>query len=205
LHVKQIRVALAAAAAGASLLALTACSGPVEAGAAAVVGSERISSQDLNQNVREFEAALKKANIEPGQLGVPITQFVLFRMTNQARYQQLADKHGITVTETEIDAALAQPGQQQSPEMNLLSKGVSPANARPYMRAELGAAKLVEKFGGTQNQAAAAKWSEEYNAIKPVFSPRYGSFQQAQGFVDPGRFGKPVQAPQAQQQQQPQG
>ncbi|WP_049557201.1 SurA N-terminal domain-containing protein [Nonomuraea sp. SBT364] len=196
---------MAAAAAGASLLALTACSTPVEAGAAAVVGNQRISAKDLNQNVREFEAALKKANITPEQLGVPVTQFVLFRMTNQARYQQLADKHGITVTETEIEAALRQPGQQQSPEMNLLSKGVSPANARPYLRAELGAAKLIEKLGGTESQQAAAKWSEEYNAIKTQFSPRYGSFQQDAGFVDPGRFGKPVQPPQQQQQQQQQG
>ncbi|WP_336207967.1 SurA N-terminal domain-containing protein [Nonomuraea sp. LPB2021202275-12-8] len=199
---KSIRVALAAAAAGASLFALTACSTPVEAGAAAVVGDQRISSRDLNSNVQEFEAALKKASIEPAQLGVPVSQFVLFRMTNQSRYQQLADKHGITVSETEIDAALKQPGQAQSPEMNLLSKGVSPANPRAYLRAELGAAKLIDKFGGSQSQEAAAKWAEEYNAIKPVFSPRYGTFQQDQGFVDPGRFGRPLQPPQQEQQQE---
>ncbi|MEV4221825.1 SurA N-terminal domain-containing protein [Nonomuraea sp. NPDC049725] len=202
---KSIRAVLVAAAAGASVLALTACSTPVEAGAAAVVGNQRISASDLTRNVQEFEAALKKANITPEQLGVPVTQFVLFRMTNQARYQQLAAKHGITVTETEVDAALQQPGQQQSPEMNLLSKGVAPAGARPYLRAELGAAKLIEKFGGTQSQQAAAKWAEEYNSIKTQFSPRYGTFQQDQGFVDPGRFGKPLQPAQPQQQQQPQG
>ncbi len=199
---KSIRVVLAASAAGASLFALTACGAPVEAGAAAVVGDQRISSQDLNRNVEEFEAALKKAQIDPGQLGVPVTQFVLFRMTNQLRYQQIADKNGVTVTETEIDQALKQPGQAQSPEMNLLTKGVSPANPRAYLRAELGAAKVIEKWGGPQSQQAATKWNEEYNAVKPVFSPRYGSFQQDQGFVDPGRFGTPGQLPQQQQQQQ---
>jgi len=200
--VKSIRVALAAAAAAACIAALTACSTPVEAGAAAVVGDQRIAAKDLNRDVREFETALKKAGIEPDQLGVPITQFVLFRMTNQARYQQMARKHGVTVTEAEIDAAVKNPGQQQSPEMNLLSKGVSPANPRAYLRAELGAAKVIDKFGGAENQQAAAKWAEEYNAIKPVFSPRYGTFQQDQGFVDVGRFGKPAEQPQPQQQQQ---
>ncbi len=199
---KSIRVALAATAAGASLFALTACGTSVEAGAAAVVGDQRISSQDLKSNVQEFETALKKAQIDPGQLGVPVSQFVLFRMTNQLRYQQIADKHGVTVSETEIDQALKQPGQQQTPEMNLLTKGVSPANPRPYLRAELGAAKVIEKWGGTQSQAAAAKWNEEYNAVKPVFAPRYGTFAPDKGFVDSGRFGTPAQPPQQQQQQQ---
>lgn len=198
---KSIRVALAATAAGAGLFAVTACGTTVEAGAAAVVGEQRISSQDLKRNVQEFEAALRKARIDPGQLGVPISQFVLFRMTNQLRYQQIADKHGVTVSETEIDQALKQPGQQQTPEMNLLTKGVSPANPRAYLRAELGAAKVIEKWGGTQSQAAAAKWNEEYNAVKPFFSPRYGTFTPDQGFVDSGRFGTPAQPPQQQQQQ----
>ncbi|MFG1947879.1 SurA N-terminal domain-containing protein [Nonomuraea sp. NPDC048826] len=196
---KSIRVAVAAAAAGVSLLGLTACSSPVEAGAAAIVGDQRISSRDLNENVREFEAALARADIEPEQLGVPLSQFVLFRMSNQLRYQQLADKHGVTVSESEIDTALKDPGQYQDPVMNLLSKGVSPANARDYVRAEVGVNKVVDKFGGPQNQQATAKVQEEFNAIKTTFSPRYGTLQQGQGFVDPGRFGKPAQAQQEQQ------
>lgn len=196
---KSIRVALAAVAAGASF-ALTACSTPVEAGAAAVVGNQRISSKDLSRNVQEFEAALKRANIQPDQLGVPITQFVLFRMTNQLRYEQLAAKHGVTVTEAEIDTALKNPGQYESAEMNLLSKGVAPGNARAYVKAEVAATKVLDKFGGQQNQQAAAKWQQEYNAVKTVFSPRYGSFEQQQGFVDPGRFGTPLKSEQQQQQ-----
>lgn len=190
---------MAAAAAGVSFLGLTACSTPVEAGAAAIVGDQRISARELNANVQEFEAALEKANITPDQLGVPVAQFVLFRMTNQARYQQIADKHGVTVTEAEIDNALKDGGQYQDPEMNLLSKGVAPDNARDYLRAEVGAFKVLDKFGGQQSEEAAAKWQQEYNSVKTVFSPRYGTFKQQQGFVDPGRFGKPVQGGQEQQ------
>ncbi|MFC5817041.1 SurA N-terminal domain-containing protein [Nonomuraea harbinensis] len=197
---KSIRVAVAAAAAGVSFLGLAACSTPVEAGAAAIVGDQRISSSDLNANVKSYQAALERANIGPDQLTAPVAQFVLFSMTNQLRYQQLADKHGVTVSETEIDTALKDPGQFQDPEMNLLSKGVSPADARDYVKAEVGIRKVMDKFGGAGNQQAAAKVQQEFNSIKTVFSPRYGTLQQGQGFVDPGRFGKPAQTA-----QQPQG
>ncbi|HLU74063.1 MAG TPA: SurA N-terminal domain-containing protein [Nonomuraea sp.] len=195
---KSIRVAVAAAAAGVSFLGLTACSTPVEAGAAAIVGNQRISASELNANVETFEDALDRANIDPGQLGVPVTQFVLFRMTNQLRYQQLADKYGVKVTESEVDLALKDPGQFQDPEMNLLSKGVAPSDARDFIRAEVGATKVLDRLGGRESQEAAAKWQEEYNSVKAVFNPRYGNFQPQQGFVDPGRFGTPAQAGQQQ-------
>ena len=142
---KSIRVAVAAAVVG---VALTACSSPMEAGAAAVVGSERISSRDLNKNVQEYEAALRKVNIEPSQLGVSVNQFVLSRMAEQSRQQQLADKFGVQVSDSEIDAAAQDKGEQQTAEMNLLSKAVSPANPRGYLRAALGVNKVLEKLGG---------------------------------------------------------
>ncbi len=192
---------MAAAAVGASFVALTACSSPMEAGAAAVVGSRRISAADLNRNVREYEAALKKAGVQPSQLPLPMTQFVLLRMTEQSRFEQLARKFGVQVSEAEIDAAAKDPGQAGSPEMNLLAKGVSPGNARAFVRAEVGLTKLADKFGGRQNQQAIAKLTQEYNSIKPVFSPRYGTFDQQRGFLDAGRFGKAA----PQDQQQPQG
>jgi hypothetical protein len=193
---------VAAAVAG---LALTACSSPMEAGAAAVVGKERISSRELNKDVQEYEAALRKANIDPSQLGVPVNQFVLSRMAEQSRQQQLADKFGVQVTESEIDTAAKETGEQQTPEMNLLSKAVAPANPRGYLRALLGVNKVLEKFGGSKNQQAVEKFKVEYNALSPVFSPRYGAFGQ-QGFVDAGRFGKAAvdTSAQAQQQQQQQ-
>jgi peptidyl-prolyl cis-trans isomerase SurA len=196
--VKSIRVAVAAGAVG--LAALTACSSPMEAGAAAVVGSERISARDLTKNVQEYEAALKKANVTAEQLGVPVTQFVLYRMANESAFRQLAAKHNVQVSESEIDNALKDPGQYQSPEINLIARGVSPANARGYLRAELGAVKVRNQLGGAQDQAAQDKFVKELTSIKPVYSPRYGQFTQ-QGFVDPGRFGKNTQQAQQQAQQ----
>jgi peptidyl-prolyl cis-trans isomerase SurA len=186
-------------------LALTACSSPMSAGAAAVVGNERISAGDLSKNVQEYQAALKKANVTSEQLGVPVTQFVLYRMANESAFKQLAAKHNVQVSEGEIDTALKDPGQYQSPDINLIAKGVSPGNARDYLRAELGAIKVRNQLGGAEDQAAQAKFVKELSGIKPIYSPRYGQFTQ-QGFVDPGRFGKNTlqeqQQRQAQQQQQ---
>ncbi|MEU8102369.1 SurA N-terminal domain-containing protein [Nonomuraea muscovyensis] len=192
---KSIRAAAAAAAVGVSLVALTACSSPMEAGAAAVVGSERISASDLNSNVQEYEAALKRAGIQPDQLPAPVTQFVLTRMANQSAFAQLAAKHNIKVSEAEVDAGLKDPGQYQSPEINLLAKGVSPADARDYLRAELGVVKLQRQLGGPEDQNAQAKLQQEFGSIKMVYSPRYGQFTNEQGFVDTGRFGKQAQQP----------
>ncbi|GAA0940356.1 SurA N-terminal domain-containing protein [Nonomuraea longicatena] len=193
MHVKSIRVALAALAAGA---ALTACSSPMKAGAAAVVGGERIAAKDLDEKVTEYEKALTMAKLDASALQVPLNQFVLYRLTNESVYRQLAAKHRVAVSEAEIDVALKDPGQQQSPQMNLLAKGVAPGNARDYLRAEIGMSKLLEQLGGGQNQQAVEQLRKEFTTIKVSYSPRYGqinpqpSQENPSMFVDTGRFGK---------------
>ncbi|MEV4896747.1 SurA N-terminal domain-containing protein [Nonomuraea sp. NPDC050547] len=206
---KSIRVAVAAAAVG---VALTACSSPVEAGAAAVVGGERIAAKDLNSEVQQYEKALTAARLDASALQVPLNQFVLFRMTNEAVYRQLAQRYKVQVSESEIDTALKDPGQQQTPAMNLLSKGVPPGDARDYLRGELSIQKILQQLGGAQNQQAIEKLRSEFTTVKVTYSPRYGQLntqptqENPSMFVDTGRFGKltPTQQPQ-QQQQQPQG
>lgn len=201
-NVKSIRMAGVAVAAG---IALTACSSPVEAGAAAVVGQDRISSGALNENVKEYSAALEKAKINPSQIGVPVNQFVLQRMVTEVRFRQLASKYSVQISEAEVDTALKNPGQMQTPEMNLLSKGVAPDNPRGFVRAELGVYKVLDQLGGSQNQQAVQKIQSEFNAIKVSYNPRYGKFDpQQQTFVDSGRFGTLTATPQP-QPQQPQG
>ncbi|NRQ34452.1 hypothetical protein HII36_21720 [Nonomuraea sp. NN258] len=190
---KSIRVAVAVAVAG---VALTACSSPMKAGSAAVVGSERISSADLDKNVQEYQAALEQAKLLD-QVNVPLNQLVLWRMGKESGWRQLAAKHNIQVPESAVDAALKDPGEAQSPEYNLLGQGVAPANARGYLRAQLAMGELQRRFAGSGDaQAAQAKWTAEINSVKPVFSPRYGTFDPERLFVDSGRFGKLPEEPQ---------
>ncbi|MEV0614940.1 SurA N-terminal domain-containing protein [Nonomuraea sp. NPDC050404] len=201
---KSIRVVAAAAAA---VAALTACSSPMQAGAAAVVGNERISTSKLNEETQAYLAALKRVNLDETALGVPANQAVLQRLVHVSVSRQLAARHKVPVSETEIDAALKDPGQQQSPEMNLLSNAVNPSDAREYVRAMVGLAKLQQQYG----QAGQQKLIEEFSSIRTTINPRFGTLnpQRTQEnpalFVDTGRFGQVQQVPQQPMQQQPQG
>ncbi|MEV4566892.1 SurA N-terminal domain-containing protein [Nonomuraea sp. NPDC049419] len=195
---KSIRVAVAAAAAA---VALSACSSPMQAGAAAVVGNERISMNKLSDDTQAYVAALKRAQLDESALGVPATQAVLQRLVNVSVSKQLMARHNVQVTESEVDAVLKEPGQYQSAEVNLLANAVAPTDARDYGRAMVGLSKLQQQFG----QAGQEKLLQEFNSIKPVFNPRYGQLNQQRSqenpalFVDTGRFGKATQqAPQAQ-------
>ncbi|SDI84058.1 hypothetical protein [Nonomuraea jiangxiensis] len=204
---KSIRVAVATAAAG---IALTACSSPMHAGAAALVGNERISTSQLNEATQDYLAALKRAKLDEQTAlgGIPASQFVLRGLVNVSSSRQLVDRYKIQVTPAEIDAALKNPGQFESPEINLLASGVPPRSARDYGRAVVGLTKLQQQFGGQSGQQ---RLVQELNSIKPIFNPRYGALnaqpsQESPGlFVDTGRFGKLTQQPAQPPAQQPQG
>jgi peptidyl-prolyl cis-trans isomerase SurA len=196
---------VAAAAVG---IALTACSSPMQAGAAAVVGDQRITVSRLNADTESFRAALKKVQVDENQAfgGIPINNVVLQRMVNVAVADQLMGRYNVRASESEIDNALKDPGQYQSAEINLLANGVVPTDARDWGRAMVGLAKLQQQFGGESGQQRLA---QEFNAIKPIVNPRYGAPNTAPQenpgiFVDTGRFGKLTATPPA-QAQPPQG
>ncbi|WP_431916649.1 SurA N-terminal domain-containing protein [Nonomuraea jabiensis] len=199
---KSIRVAVAAAAVG---IALTACSSPMQAGAAAVVGKERISTGQLNRDAEAYKAALKQNKLDETALGVPVSQYVLQRLADISAARQLMARNNVQVTDKEIDAKLQDPGQYQSPQINLLALGVAPSYAREYARTAVGMAKLQQQAG----QAGLDKLRQDFASIKTTFNPRFGvvntnpSQENPSLFVDAGRFGKATS--QQAQQQQPQG
>lgn len=193
---------MAAAAVG---IALTACSSPMQAGAAAVVGKERISTGQLNRDAEAYKAALKQNKLDETALGVPVTQYVLQRLADISAARQLMARNNVQVTDKEIDAKLQDPGQYQSPQINLLALGVAPSYARDYARTAVGMAKLQQQAG----QAGLDKLRQDFASIKTTFNPRFGvvntnpSQENPSLFVDAGRFGKATS--QQAQQQQPQG
>lgn len=193
---------MAAAAVG---IALTACSSPMQAGAAAVVGKERISTGQLNRDTEAYKAALKQNKLDETALGVPVTQYVLQRLADISAARQLMARNNVQVTDKEIDAKLQDPGQYQSPQINLLALGVAPSYARDYARTAVGMAKLQQQAG----QAGLDKLRQDFASIKTTFNPRFGvvntnpSQENPSLFVDAGRFGKATS--QQAQQQQPQG
>ncbi|MEU4722524.1 SurA N-terminal domain-containing protein [Nonomuraea dietziae] len=194
---KSIRMAVAVAALG---VAVSACSSPVQAGSAAVVGNERISASDLNTNVKQLEGALAKAQIPQSQLGLPVTQYALLQMVNVAQFRQLASKAGTKVTDGEIDQLIASQGGLAALEKQTLAQGVPPAYTREWLGTSIAINKMMQQYGGGTDEAARQrgqqKLIEQAAAIKVTYSPRYGTFDPQKGFVDAGRFGKPTTAAQ---------
>ncbi|WP_433245624.1 SurA N-terminal domain-containing protein [Streptosporangium sp. CA-135522] len=193
----RVRVILAVAAAG---VALTACS-PTQAGAAAIVGGERISSNQLDGNVREFEAALAKANVSASQLQFPgsVPQVVLFQLASAKQYTQVAESRGITATEAEIDQVIAAAGGQAKYEQQMLQQAIAPSQSRDFTRAKLMMTKLMAKYGGGTDQAALQRGQQQaikdLQTVRISWNPRYGqinaqpSQEQPSLFLDSGRFG----------------
>lgn len=197
---------MAVAAAG---IALTACS-PPQAGAAAIVGKDRISAGELDKNVQEYEAALAKANVSASQLQFPgsVPQVVLFQLANSAQRVQVAESKGITVTEAEIDQVISSgEGGAAGYEQQMLGQAVPPSKMRDYTKATLMITKLMAKYGGGTDEAAIQKGQaqviKDLQAMPITWNPRYGTIneqrseQQPNLFTESTRFGAPPAAPPA--------
>ncbi|GAB3159620.1 SurA N-terminal domain-containing protein [Microbispora hainanensis] len=195
----RVRVAVALAATG---IAVTACGGPVQAGSAAIVGSERITSSDLNDEVRALRADLAANKIPENQLQLTFSlpQTVLLNMTTSRQFQELGRRKGVTVTDREVDdVAIAQGGWDQFNKV-LLANGIPLDEGRDFIRAVIVRNKLAQQSGAGQDQAAQQaalqKIIQEADSTVPVkYSPRYGKFDPQQGFVADDRFGSPGAAP----------
>lgn len=202
----RVRVILAVAAAG---VALTACS-PSQAGAAAIVGKDRISAGELDKNVREYEAALAKANVSASQLQFPgsVPQVVLFQLATSAQRAKVAESKGVTVTEAEIDQVISGgDGGAAGYEQQMLQQAVAPSKIREFTRASLLITKLMAKYGGGTDEAAIQKGQvqviKDLQSVPITWNPRYGTIneqrseQQPNLFVESARFGAVPAAPAA--------
>ncbi|MEV7806617.1 hypothetical protein AB0O28_27080 [Microbispora sp. NPDC088329] len=196
----RVRVAVALAAAG---IAVTACGGPVQAGSAAIVGQERITSSELNDEVRALRADLAANKIPEDQLRLPasLTQMVLLNISFSRQFQEFGRRKGVTATDRDIDnLATAQGGWPQFSKM-LLASGIPTDRARDFLRAYVIRIRLMQQAGAGQDeasqQAAVQKVVQEADSTVPVkYSPRYGKYDPEQAiFVPDDRFGAASTAP----------
>ncbi|GII93252.1 hypothetical protein [Sinosporangium siamense] len=183
---KSMRIALGAALAG---LAVAGCA-PVQAGAAVIVGDQRVSMNELTDKVTEFEAAAAKAAQQPQ---VPsVKDGVLLQLAQMSQFSQVLKKAGVSVTPGEIDAFIGAQGGPQQVEQVLLQRVVPPSENRRFVEISLGANKLLAKYGGGTDEAALQKGqaqvAKDLEAVKITFNPRFGTLDPQRGFVDAGRF-----------------
>jgi peptidyl-prolyl cis-trans isomerase SurA len=193
-----VRVLPAVAAAVLAGVALTACSSPVQVGTAATVGSERITSGELDSKVREFKSALQVAKIPESQLQVPsIPKAVLSQLIYFDQFGQWAQKNGLTVSESDIDKLISSQGGAEKMGTAALSRIVPPSETRDWIRTTLIYQKALERYGAKLTdeasvQTAQVKLFGELGAIPVKVSHRYGTWDTQQGLIDEARFGKPA-------------
>jgi hypothetical protein len=192
--VKSYRVGVAVALAAAGV-AMSACS-PVQAGAAAIVGKDRITSSDLNSQVRSFNQSLASNKMTPDQLGltIPLPQMILFRMANARQFIEYGRSKGVTATPREIDDVVGARGGQAQMDKILLANGIPPSMRNQAISALVIQDKLMGQLGaGTDEQsqqAAYQKLTQQADEAIPVkYSPRFGKWDPQQGLVPDDRFG----------------
>jgi hypothetical protein len=195
----RVRMAVAAVVAG---VALSGC-GVQQAGTAAYVGNYRISSSELDAQVREFHKALARNGMTERQLGfgLSLPQMVLYRMANAKQFIEYGKRAGVTITQRQVDDTVIARGGDKEMEKILLVNGIPPSMRDDAIRAMLIQQTLVQRLGAgqdeeSQNQAY-RKLVEQADAAVPVrFNPRYGKWDPERGFVPDDRFGAvPTEGP----------
>lgn len=175
------RVGLLAAALALPVLALTACN-PMEPGAAATVGGTRITEAELANQV---EAILKAQGRPADAADADLTTSTLSRMVTVELVEQASAQAGISITQGEIDTALAgyvaQAGSQQEVEKIFIDGGIAPTQIESIIVLNLRAQALGQVLlPDAEPQAQGAELVRQLGQFSieqgTTISPRYGSW-----------------------------
>ena len=177
--------------------------GSVAPGAAAIVGDERISERELTEQVQSVLRAQGRPvdSSAPSVVGVTLSQMVTGTLV-----EQYAEREGITVTQGEIDAAVANlaaaAGGSEALVQSLLQQDLAPDQLESLLRVNL----LVQKIGQaldpagtpeTQSTAVFAAVVEFSSEVGTRVNPRYGTWDATSLLIGPASddLSIPVAAP----------
>jgi parvulin-like peptidyl-prolyl isomerase len=176
------RVGVAALGALAAV-ALTACSAP-HTGAAAMVGSHRITTAAVQQRVANFRDAAAALNQGSPQENGGLTRNTVRDMIMSDVVAHALRDHDLTVTSSEIGQARASDAKQLGGEKGLRQalleqRGVAPDATDDFYRRMLGLQKLAQLTGQDPNteqgsEALRKSLAESVRTLKVEINPRYG-------------------------------
>lgn len=172
---------------------ITGCQ-PVQAGAAAVVGSERISTEELQGTVEVVVAEQQgQAAPDEGQL----QRATLSRMIVGLVIDEAARREGVTVTsgevDTRIDQVRASVGGGQRLRQALLQDGILPGDLPSLVEQSIAAEKIGQALvpGNTPNaqlerrDKTSALLQDVSRDLDIEVSPRYGRWNAARAAIVP--------------------
>lgn len=198
---KKTSRGLALGAAGLGACTLIAACSPVQAGSAAIVGNQRITSSSLDQQVSNLQAAAKPYGSQITLTSAEQPRAVLTWLIRFSIMDQVAADNGISVTSAQSQAGLSVIKSEAASSAS--QQGFSSANAlfigngiSPQMLPDLGTwvaqetAFEIKANGGTQptstaeGNAVTAKYNKaECQAAKSLnisVSPQFGRFDYSQ-------------------------
>jgi SurA N-terminal domain len=210
---KWTKTVTCAAAACAALIPLAGCGSPrpVQMGAAAVVGSQRITNSQLSTDVAGLTKVYKANPSLSSQLQYKPTQMPQLVLTWLVRFQVLdsvAQRKGIPVTQGDSQRGLAaasqvfqqQTGQQISPNILALANAVPPSLLNQFGRFEAILSKLTVMYTGgkqptsqqdqqAESQVVNAKLTADVTStaknLNIKVNPRYGQLNTSQLTIGP--------------------
>jgi hypothetical protein len=190
------RIAVMAGAAALTVLAASGCA-PRQAGAAAIIGNQRITEASLQASVRATNAELAKVGTPAGAVAQDeLSRDVLTLEITKAIYAKAGSYLGITVTPGEVstaqanaaaqngglDGLYAQLVQNNSSDSGQPSLILPPSALQDYIYMALMEQKL-QAASRTDQQAVADAVNKAIANVRVKVNPRYGQFSETSGSV----------------------
>jgi SurA N-terminal domain len=165
------------------ILALAGCSTPVKAGAAAIVGDERIPTSAVQETASSVRTQAEEEDL--GELdGATLNRITVERQIRSLLTAELAEREGVTVSDGEVEAYLAEidaAGQSEQLVVDALNNGVPRDELQNEVRNFLLRQKVGEELvpgSGPEaeqeriaavNQALISLANEVYISVNPRF------------------------------------
>jgi hypothetical protein len=175
--VTRTRRVSAAALAVLTAIALGACD-TQQIGAAAVVGDQRISVVELQDEVVAYSDSLPEPQPPTGDT-TALQQALLERRIRHELFTVLAEREGVSVSEADIDRFLDDFAAQQGGDLSgfYAQNGFTEESVRPAVRDELVRQELQGTLGS--DEAIFAELDAITEEIGVEVNPRYGSWEAA--------------------------
>jgi SurA N-terminal domain len=156
--------------------ALAACN-TEQIGAAAVVGADRITVAELQEQVRDLADSLPDSAGPTGDQTVA-QHAILERMIRSELLAAVARDEGVEITEAEIDAFIEDQVLSQAQDGDigplLAQNNLTEASLEDFVRDQLIAGKLIDQFGGQEELIQ--RLIDKADEIGVTVSPRYGTW-----------------------------
>jgi hypothetical protein len=164
-------------------------------GAAAVVGDDRITVAELQEQVRDLADSLPDSAGATGDQSAA-QHAILQRMIQSELLAAVAADEGVDVSDADVDTFIDEQVVSQAPEGDigalLAQSNLTEASLRDVVRDQLIADEMISRLGGQEQLIEAL--TDKAEEIGVTVSPRYGTWQGVMLEQSSGSISEPASA-----------